>query len=177
MRAKVNQRTPRHRGRVFELFTENVTLENGVTTDIDLLRHPGASAIVPMPDADTVILIHQYRHAVGESIWEIPAGTLEDGEAPLACARRELTEETGFSAQDWQKLGETIPVPGYSNERIHLFLARELTEARQQLDADEMLAVHPMPFDKAVAMVFSGEIVDGKTVTSLLLAQQWRKKA
>ena len=176
MTATINHRNLLHRGRVIELFSENITLENGVTTDIDILHHPGAAAIVPMADPETLIWIRQYRHAVGGYIWEIPAGTLNNGENPMACARRELIEETGFSANAWHCLGEIVPVPGYSSERIHLYLASDLTIARQDLDRDELLAVHRIAFSEALEMLYSGQIVDGKTITGLLLAKHWLEK-
>lgn len=170
MAATVNGRNLLHRGRVFEMYAENITLENGVTTTIDVLRHPGAAAIVPMLDPETLILIRQYRHAVGEFIWEIPAGTLDPGETPMDCARRELIEETGFSAKTWEALGPIVPVPGYSDERIHLYLATDLTPAAQHLDGDEVLAVHHIGLGEVLEMVFSGRIMDAKTITGLLLA-------
>lgn len=172
MSARVNNRTRRHEGRVFVLETENVTLDNGVTVDIDILRHPGAAAIVPVTDTGGVILIDQYRHAIGTRIWEIPAGTLNDGEAPEDCARRELIEETGVSAGRFEKLGEITPVPGYADERIHLFLATDLTPARQQLDPDEVLQVHEVAFAEALAMIEDGRIQDAKTICGLLMAQR-----
>jgi ADP-ribose pyrophosphatase len=169
-KAKVNAIQPIHEGRVFRLQKENITLPNGVTLNIDIIRHPGASAIVPMSDEGEVVLIRQYRHATGGFIWEIPAGTLEKGEPPLACARRELVEETGFSAQVFYKLGEIVPVPGYSDERIHLFMAKGLRPASQNLDRDELLDVHKVPFNEAINMIKRGEIVDGKSIAGLLLA-------
>lgn len=173
-KAKVNAVHPIHEGRVFKLRKENITLPNGITLDIDIIRHPGASAIVPISDVDEVVLIRQYRHAVGGFIWEIPAGTLNKGETPLACARRELVEETGFSAKVFHELGEIFPVPGYSDERIHLFLAKELGPAKQNLDSDELLEVHQVPFDEAIDMIKRREIVDGKTIAGLLLAEKNR---
>lgn len=171
MTATVNHQKKIHHGRVFELVTENITLPNGVSCDLDLIRHPGASAMVPMPDEKTVILIQQYRHAVGGFIWEIPAGTLDPGETPEVCAKRELVEEIGFSANILDKLGEITPVPGYSDERIHIYLATGLIPVEQQLDQDELLNVHSMPFDKAISMIFSGEIQDSKTINGLLMAK------
>jgi ADP-ribose pyrophosphatase len=173
-KAKVNAVQPIHAGRVFELRKENITLPNGITLDIDIIRHPGASAIVPIAVDGGVILIRQYRHAVGGFIWEIPAGTLNRGETPLACARRELVEETGFSAEVFHKLGEIVPVPGYSDERIHIFLANGLLPAKQNLDRDELLEVNEVPFDEAIHMIRRGEIVDGKTIAGLLLAEKNR---
>lgn len=173
MSAKVNSSVILHRGRVFRLLRENVTLVNGVTADLDVVRHPGASAIVPLSAEGTVIMITQYRHAIGDFIWEIPAGTFDLQETPLECARRELSEETGFSADVWHKLGEITPVPGYSDERIHIFLATELLPTSQELDRDEMIDVHEIKLDKAIEMVYGGLIQDSKTISGLILATHW----
>lgn len=173
MSTKINQSVTLHEGRVFRLVRENVTLENGITIDLDIIRHPGASAIVPLTENDTLLMIRQYRHATGGFIWEIPAGTLDPNETPLQCAERELIEETGFSAKAWQELGEITPVPGYSDERIHIFLATDLTPTWQDLDADEILRVHEVNFADAVRMVQRGEIQDGKTISALLMASLW----
>jgi ADP-ribose pyrophosphatase len=168
----INRQRVAYRGRAFKVVTENITLPNGVTTELDVLKHPGASAIVAMSDPETVVLLRQYRHAVQSHIWEIPAGTLDPGELPLDCAKRELTEETGFSANRWEKLGEIIPVPGYSDERIHLYLASGLETGAQQLDEGEWLEVHRVAVSDAMEMIRAGKIQDGKTITGLLLAQQ-----
>jgi len=170
MNTKINRHVTLHEGRVFSLVTENVTLENGVTIDLDIIRHPGASAIVPLTENNTLLMIKQYRHATGGFIWEIPAGTLDPDETPLQCAKRELIEETGFSAKAWQRLGEITPLPGYSDERIHIFLATDLTPASQDLDMDEILHVHEISFDEAVKMIQRGEIEDGKTISGLFMA-------
>ncbi len=170
MSTQVNFQRTLHRGRVFRLVRENVTLENGVVTELDVIRHPGAAAIVPFTAKDTVLLIRQYRHAAGGYIWEIPAGTVDPGESPLACARRELIEETGFSAERWVDLGEITPLPAYSDERIRLFGATELNPAKQHLDEDEILDVHEMPFEEALSMIQKDEIQDAKTISALFLA-------
>ena len=166
----VNKRVILHTGRSFEFVQENVTLENGITVDLEIVRHPGAAAIVPFFKDDTLILIKQYRHAIGDYIWEIPAGTLDAEEAPIDCAKRELIEETGFSATDWAKLGEITPVPGYSDERIYIFQAKELTPAEQNLDTDEMLNVHKVPLTDAVDMVRNGKIQDSKSISGIFFA-------
>ena len=177
MTATVNSRRMIHQGRVFQVVTENVTLSNGVTVDMDLVNHPGAAAIVPLSENNQVILLRQYRHAVGGYLWEIPAGTLNQGEDPLTCARRELAEETGFDAKSWRKLGELIPVPGYSNERIHLYLARDLEKAKSDPDADEILEVHSVVWEDAMNMILDGRIQDAKTISSMLMADRIRNPA
>lgn len=174
MSVTINNKKIAYAGRAFRVFSENITLPNGATTELDVIRHPGAAAIIPMADAETVVLIRQYRHAVGGHIWEIPAGTLEQDEDPLDCARRELTEETGFSADTFEKIGEIVPVPGYSDERIHLFVASGLSSGNQQLDEGEWLEVHQFPFSEAIEMIRSGKIQDGKTIAGLLLAEKQR---
>lgn len=173
MPASVNRRSVIHRGRVFQLVRENVTLDNGTTTDLDFIEHPGAAAIVALTGENDVVLVRQYRHALGRYIWEIPAGTLDPGEPVLDCARRELAEETGYAAAEWRMLGEITPVPGYSDERIHLFLATGLSEAAQRLDADEVLEAQGRPLAEAAAMIARGEIQDAKSICALLLAQNW----
>jgi len=176
MTVKINRRTPLHQGRVFRMVRENVTLDNGVSADLDYIEHPGAAAIVPLIAPGEVLLIKQYRHALKQYIWEIPAGTLNPDEPVMDCARRELIEETGYAASEWQKLGQITPVPGYSDERVHLFLASALAAARQELDADEVLAVHRMPLIKALEMITRGDIQDAKSICGLLLAQKWLER-
>jgi ADP-ribose pyrophosphatase len=176
MSAIINRSATLHKGRLFRLVNENYTLDNGVTSDMDFIQHPGAAAMVPMLNNTEVVLIKQYRHAIREFIWEIPAGTLDPNESPIACARRELIEETGYSATDWHQLGTITPLPGCSDERIHIFLASDLKPAEQQLDDDEMLNVHEMNLSEALQMILTGEISDGKTISGLFLAFNWLKK-
>ncbi len=173
MLAKVNRSVTLHQGRVFRLVREDVTLKNGANVQMDIIRHPGSSAIVPLPSADRVILIRQYRHAIGDCLWEIPAGTLDPGETPLECAKRELSEEAGFSATLWREMGRITPLPGYTDEQIYMFLATDLRPAEQKFDEDEMLQVNEVPFDRAIAMVHEGTIRDSKTITGLFLAAEW----
>ena len=170
MTAKINDRKIIHQGKVFKLIKEKVTLDNGVTTDLEFIEHPGATAIIPMLTDSRVLLIKQYRHALRKYIWEIPAGTLDPQESVMNCAKRELIEETGYSAGHWQKLGEITPVPGYSDERIHIFLATDLRPAEQALDQDEIINVHPCEFCDAMKMIEGGEIQDAKSIAGLYLA-------
>jgi 8-oxo-dGTP pyrophosphatase MutT (NUDIX family) len=171
MTCHVHHRQTIRKGRVFDITVENVTFPNGFNVELEIIRHPGAAAIVPLTDDEKVLMLKQYRHAVGRFMWEIPAGTFDGLEDPLACARRELTEETGFTATRWENLGAITPVPGYSDEKIHLFMARELSPAVQKLDQDEFLEVHPVPLDQVAAMIVEGEIHDAKTIAGIFLAR------
>ena len=175
MSAKINNRITIHRGKVFTLVRENVTLENGTTTDVEFIEHPGATAIIPFLDDTRVILLKQYRYALKRYIWEIPAGTLDPQGEVISCAKRELIEETGYSAERWLRLGEITPLPGYSNECIHVFLATELQPAEQHLDEDEVIQVQEVEFLKALEMIANGEIKDAKSIAGLFLASAWLK--
>jgi ADP-ribose pyrophosphatase len=157
---------------VFDFTLETITLENDETVTLEVIRHPGAAAIVAMPDPDTLLLLQQYRHAVGGTIWEVPAGTLDDGETPEDCARRELIEETGYAGRAWKRLGEITPVPGYSDERIHLFLATDLSPDRQRLDRDELIQVRSVSLSVALEMIDDGTIQDAKTIAALTLVHR-----
>jgi ADP-ribose pyrophosphatase len=171
MSVKVHKVTNLYRGKIFDVALERVTLPNGAIKEREVVRHPGAAAMVPLLDDGEVVLIRQYRHAVGRFLWEIPAGTLERGESPMECARRELVEETGYEAANLEKLTEILPAPGYTDERIHIFLATGLMPAEQKLDDDEVLDLQPTAFDTALGMITEGEIQDAKTIIGLLLAK------
>jgi ADP-ribose pyrophosphatase len=158
------------KGRVFDFYSETVTLPNDVTLEIEIIRHPGAAAIVPVWEDGSILMLNQYRHAVGGYIWEIPAGTLDPEEDELACAARELTEETGYEGRRLEKLGVITPLPAYSDERIHLFMATGLAKAEQNLDDDELLSVHRIPLSRAMQMIVDGTIQDAKTIVALNLA-------
>ena len=170
MTAKINNRITVHKGKVFSLIRENVTLENGVTTDVEFVEHPGATAVVPLLSETRIVLLKQYRHALRKYIWEIPAGTLDPQESVIDCAKRELIEETGYSADHWHKLGVMTPVPGYSDERIYIYLAASLRPAERNLDNDEIINVHEVDFKEALEMISRGEIQDAKSITGLFQA-------
>ena len=170
MSVKVHKTTNLYKGKIFNVVLEKVTLPNGAVKHREIVRHPGAAAMVPFLDDGRVVLIKQYRHAVGDFVWEIPAGTLEPDEAPMACARRELVEETGYEAARLEKLAEILPAPGYTDEHIHIFLATGLRPAEQKLEDDEVLELQPTALHTALAMVTQGEIRDAKTIAGLWLA-------
>jgi ADP-ribose pyrophosphatase len=155
--------------RVFRLCREEVTLPNGITTSLDVIRHPGSSAIVPLFPDNQVVMIRQYRHSVRTFLWEIPAGTRDTGEDPLECAQRELIEEAGYRANRFEKLTEILPAPGYTDERIHIFLARGLEPVPQNLDRDEVLEVHRISLRETPGMIGDGRIQDALTIIGLLL--------
>jgi ADP-ribose pyrophosphatase len=159
-----------YKGRVGEFNLEEARLPNGRTVRLEILRHPGASAIVPLQEDGHVVMIRQYRHAVGGMIDEIPAGRLDPGEAPLDCAQRELAEEVGQVASQWERLGAIWTTPGFTDEKIHLFLARHLKPASQALEHDEVIEVVKRPLEEALTMIRRGQIMDGKTICALMLA-------
>jgi ADP-ribose pyrophosphatase len=160
----------RYRGAFLEMVTEEVQLPNGKTATLDLIRHPGASAVVPFLDSEHVLLIRQHRHAAGGTIYEVPAGKLEPGEAPETCALRELEEETGQRAGRIEALASILTTPGFTDERIHLFAAFDLEAVPTRLDPDEIIEVVPMSFEEALSLVWSGELSDAKSALALIHA-------
>jgi ADP-ribose pyrophosphatase len=159
---------------MLEMVTEEVELPDGRRTQLDLIRHPGAAAVVPFLSDDEVLLIRQYRYAAGGEIYEVPAGKLDPGESPEACASRELEEETGYRAGRLQPLAQILTTPGFTDERIHLFAAESLSPGRQRLDDDELIELVPLPLDEALAMVWSDALPDAKSSLALLHAAQRR---
>ncbi|MFO0705374.1 MAG: NUDIX hydrolase [Nitrospira sp.] len=154
-------------GRVVTLNVETVQLPNGVTVDLETIRHPGAAAVVPMKDDGTVVLIRQFRHAAGGFIYEIPAGKLNPGEDPLHCAERELEEEIGYRASSLSLLSSIFTAPGFADEVIHVYKATGLIKGRQQLDRDEVLEVVELSLGDAVKKIEEGTIRDAKTIVGL----------
>ncbi len=159
------------RGRIIELDVETVTLPNGTVAELEIVRHPGGAGAVALDADSNVCLLRQYRHVAGGWLWELPAGKLDPGEAPLATASRELEEEAGLRAARWQPLGRIVTSPGVFTEVVHLFLARDLTRVAARTETHELIEVHWLPLREAVARVHAGEIVDGKTVIGLLRTQ------
>ena len=156
---------------VVDLGVERASLPNGVEIDLAVIRHPGAAAIVALDNAGNLAMLHQYRHAIGGYLWEIPAGCRNTGESPLECANRELAEEAGLSAQRWDHLGTIVTIPSFCDERIDLYLARELEPATGTPDEDEVIRVEKISFDDAMKMIRSGEIIDAKTIAGLYRAR------
>ena len=161
-------------GRIVHLYKETVRLPNAQTATREVIRHNGAVAIVAFDADDQLLLVRQYRQAVRRALLEIPAGTLEPGEAPFDCAVRELQEETGYKPGQLLPLGGIYTAPGYTSEFIHLFLATALSESRLAQDADEFIELLRVPLPEALRLIASGEIADGKSVSGILLAQARR---
>ena len=164
-----------YRGRVINLNVDTVTLPNGATVELEVIRHQGAAAVVPLKDDGSVVLIRQYRHAAGGYIYEIPAGKLDPGEDPRQCAARELEEEIGCRASSFTRLLSFFTTPGFTDEVIHVFLATGLSPGTQHLDHDEVLEVVEMPLAEAIAQIQDGTIRDGKTIVGLQAVYLRRK--
>jgi ADP-ribose pyrophosphatase len=152
---------------IVDVGVESAALPNGVTIDLAVVRHPGASAIVALDDDGCIAMLTQYRHAIGGWLREVPAGCRNGEESPLECAQRELREEAGLSARRWDHLGSIVTIPSFCDERIELFLARGLSPSTSQLDFDEVIKVEQINLEQALAMVAAGEIIDAKTIAAL----------
>jgi ADP-ribose pyrophosphatase len=158
---------------VVDLGIETASLPNGIAVDLAVIRHPGASAIVALHRDGTVALLSQWRHAVGTWLREIPAGCRATDEDYLACAQRELGEEAGLAAERWDHLGGIVTIPSFCDERIELFLARDLSAGAGQLDHDEVIRVARVPLVEAFEMIGRGEIIDAKTIVALYRARDF----
>ena len=156
-----------YQGRIFSFVTEDITLPNQARTEHAWVRHPGSTAIVPFLEDGSVVMTLQYRHAVREYLLEIPAGTLDPGETPIHCARRELEEETGYVATTLTQLAQVYILPAYTNEKIHIYLARDLKPTRQQLDKDEIIDVVKYSPDQLKEMIHDGTITEALTILSI----------
>ena len=163
-------------GRVIKLNVEKVKLPNGVSCELEMVHHPGGVAIVAVNERNEICLLHQFRHAAGGWLWELPAGKIDNDEKPELTAKRELGEEVGVGANSWQHLGQTISSPGVFTEIIQLYLAKDLHATQQNLESEEVLEVHWFSFEKIMAMIQCGEIYDAKTLVGLFYLQQLQPK-
>ena len=162
-----------HSGRVLNLDLDTVRYPDGSTGELEMIRHPGAAAVLPLLDppesADPrVLLIRQFRHAADGVLWEVPAGRLEPGEAPADCARRELEEEAGMRASTLAHLTTVYTTPGFIDERIHLFLATDLEPVPPRPERDEFVEVHALPWREVLELIRKGEMVDGKSIMTIM---------
>lgn len=169
----------KYTGKVIDVDLDEVRFPDGSTGALEMVRHPGASAIVPMAsdpagEDPQILLIRQYRYATEGFVYEIPAGRLERGEAPEACAKRELREETGCTAERIERLFTMYTTPGFTDERIHVFLATGLTRGEHEREGDEFIEMVTLPMSRVLAMIEQGEIVDAKTALSILYVAGFR---
>jgi len=158
-------------GRAFTIRRDTVRLPDGRDTRLDIVEHVGSVILLPLNDQGNLLFVRQYRHAAGLDLLELPAGTLDEGEAPEACARREVREETGMAAGQLEYLGGFYLAPGYSTEYMHVYLATNLQADPLEADVDEFLTVEEIPLARALAMASNAEIPDAKSLAALLLAQ------
>lgn len=159
-------------GRVFTVRVEEHLLPDGRCAEFEMVHHSGGAAVLPILADGRVLMIRQFRPAGGGLLWEIPAGRVEPGEDPATCVARELEEEAGYRAGRIERLGEVLPTVGYCNERIHLFVARELSAVPRAPEPDEFIDVVPLPAAEVFALLDQGQIPDGKTQLALLLAHR-----
>ncbi len=162
-----------YRGSVIKLRLDQVRLANKNVVAREIVEHRGAVVIAALDERQRVLLVRQYRSGAGRETLELPAGTLEEGEDPAICAVRELKEETGYSAAQWEPMGYFFSSPGFCTEKMYLFLARQLTDGKAAPEEDESIAVEWMPLAKAIDAIERGKIVDGKTMVGLL--RVWRR--
>ncbi len=166
-------------GRLLNVDVETLETPDGTRLELEMVRHPGAAAVVALlsdPDGPDplVLLLEQYRHAAGGTIWEIPAGVLQPGEDPAACARRELEEETGAAARTIEHLTTIYTTPGFTDEQIHLFLATDITAGEPRHERDEFIKVSTRPLSQALEMIRDGAMVDAKSIVALLYVAGYR---
>jgi ADP-ribose pyrophosphatase len=162
-------------GRIINLDIDTVRFPNGATGELEMIRHPGAAAVVPFlsdpaGDDPQILLLKQYRYAAEEFLYEVPAGRLDSGEDPRECARRELMEETGCEAQRIEHLYTFYTTPGFTDERIHAFMAVGLTHGQTRHETDEFISVETMTLSNALGLIEKGEIKDAKTALTILYA-------
>jgi len=169
-----SQRGRQFTGRVVQVDVEDVTLPNGHVSTYEFVRHPGGAAVVALDDQRRVCLLRQWRPAVNDWVWELPAGKRDHGEDPALTARRELAEEAGRLASRWTDLGSNFPSPGVFCEVLHLYLAEGLSETPTALEPGEVLEVHWVPLNEACAQALDGRLRDAKTIIGLLRAAALR---
>jgi len=162
------------KGRIIQLKVDTVRLPNARESTREIVEHAGAVAIIALDEEEHIIMVRQYRKPVEQVLLEIPAGTLEAEEDPLDCARRELREETGLTADHWQKILSYYSAPGFCNEQLHLYLASGLHEGQDDTDEDEFVEMIRLPLQDAYQMIFTGEIQDGKSIIGVQYA--WHKR-
>lgn len=162
---------PSFQGKIVQVSMQQITLPNGHRMEMEVVRHPGGSAVVALDDQQRVCMLRQYRCVFEDWLWELPAGKRDAQEAPLLTAQRELREEAGLSAGHWRDLGSMVSSPGVFTERVYLFLAQQLAQGAAQPAGDEVYELHWLSLDEAYQRVLSGAIVDAKTALGIVKAR------
>ncbi|MEE1312564.1 MAG: NUDIX hydrolase [Lachnospiraceae bacterium] len=157
-----------YQGKVVGFYKDILKLPNGNTVEWDLIKHPGAAAIIPVLEDGRIILVEQYRNALGRKTFEIPAGGIEKGETPLQCVTREIEEETGYQSNQIEFLIKVITAIGFCDEMIPIYVAKDLVKTEQNLDEDEEIELKIVTIEEAVDMILNGIIIDSKTVSGIL---------
>lgn len=163
-----------YQGKMINLCLEEVELPNGQRSTREIVKHPGGVAIIALTPEEKVLFVRQFRKACEEELWELPAGKIDPGENPETTAIRELAEETGYQAENLRPLISFYTSPGFATEMIHVFFTEDLIPLEQNLDEDEFLSVHQFSWAEISQMMKSGEIIDAKTITGLLLVMAER---
>lgn len=172
----MSSRRTLYTGQVVDLGLENVELPNGEHLELEVVRHPGGAAVVAHDREGRICLLRQYRHAAGGWLWELPAGKIEHSENPEHTAQRELQEEAGLTASHWESLGTILTTPGFSDEKIHLYLARDLQATDTDRHIHEVIEVHWVSYSEALDQITHGDIIDAKTMLGLMLAKPYLRQ-
>ncbi|MBI5217280.1 MAG: NUDIX hydrolase [Ignavibacteriae bacterium] len=176
MNLKLLKRNLIHQGRVFNTIVDDVEYPSGRTSIREVAEHPGGAVALAMFPDRKIILIKQHRYPIDKFLWELPAGKLEKGEEPLACVKRELEEESGYSASEWKKITTIYTTPGFCDEQLHLYLATNLTklpDGRRLEEGEQTMTMEIVPLEQAVDMIHRAEIVDAKTIIAILLGEKF----
>lgn len=171
LREKSLASSKKFNGKIIQLYVDEVKLPNGRESRRELVRHPGASAVLVAANDGKIILERQYRYPIDEIIWEIPAGKLDENEKPDDCAKRELREETGFTAKEWKHMGHIYTTPGFSDEKIHLFFAKDIVKGESEPDADELVEIEFFEPEEVERMIKENVITDAKTIAAFSRAK------
>jgi ADP-ribose pyrophosphatase len=158
----------RFQGKIISVETAEVALPNGTSMQIEAVHHPGGAAVVAVDENNQICLLKQYRPVFDAWLWELPAGKIDDHEPPLETARRELTEEAGIVARDWQSLGYMLSSPGVYSEKVYLYAARELQQVDSAVEEHEIFEIHWLDVETVISMIASNEITDAKSVIAIL---------
>ncbi len=161
-----------YKGKVINLKVDEVELPDGNKSRREIVVHRGAAAIVPVDEEGNIFMVRQYRKPVEKELLEIPAGTLEEGEDPLECAKRELVEETGFAGKRFHLLASFYSTPGFTTEKLYVYLAEGLYREKGEMDFDEFIEVEKIPLENLFSMVMEGKIEDAKSIIGILLTYQ-----